>query len=266
MTPAPRALVLLLSALTLAALVPSQRSHASSAISTREPGLVCDRTQQLCYDRDGISLPATAQNFGRYGEDQARRLIRKGERGRTFLLSNGVACDVTVRTCWDDGWERKNLSKAMTRHLFGSPISGSGSGSGYGSGSGSGYGSGSGSPGWNDGWSGGNNGYTAQCQLRRGGRSVFQGNCELLEQSNGREQRFIATMRNGPRYVFQNRGGTISISDSSGGSWPVQFRDYGRAAVFRWADMSLETRQGVYGGSSNDRNRTLEELLRQLFN
>jgi hypothetical protein len=46
----------------------------------------------------------------------------------------------------------------------------------------------------------------------------------------------------------------------------VQHRDYGRAAVFRWADMSLEARQGSYRGNNSDRNRSLEEMLPQLFN
>jgi hypothetical protein len=246
MTPAPRTLPLLLAGLTLASVLAIPARSASGAISTRESGLVCDAAEQLCYDRNGLSLPATAQNFGRFGEDKARRLLRQGERGRTFLLSNGVACDVTVRTCWDDGWKRRNVSNAMTRHLFGR-----------------------GTPGWSDAGSGNGNGngsgYSAQCLLRQGGRTVFQGNCELRERGEGRERRFIASMRNGPRYVFQNERGGYRIVDGSGGSWPVDYRDYGRAAVFRWADMSLETRQGSYGGSS-DRNRTLEELLRQLFN
>lgn len=248
MKPAPTALPVLLAALALSPIVLSVRGQAAGAINTSEPGVVCDSGEQLCYDQNGLSIETTRRNFGRSGADKARQLIRQGERGRTFQLSNGVACDVNARTCWDDGWKRRNISRNLTRHLFGSGSQGSGS------------------PAWNNGGSGGTSGYTADCLLRRGGRTLFQGSCELQEQNNGRERRFIATMRNGPRYVFQNRGGNVSISDGSGGSWPVQYRDYGRGAVFRWADMSLEARQGSYGGSSNDRNRALEELLRQLFN
>jgi hypothetical protein len=252
MKPAPTAIPALLAALALSPVVLSAGGQAGGPIDTNEPGVVCDAGEQLCYNQNGLSVDTTRRNFGRSSAEKARQLIRRGERGRTFQLSNGVACDVNARTCWDDGWKRRNISGKLTRHLFGSGSQGSGSSSS--------------STSWNDGWSGGSNGYTADCLLRRGGRTLFQGSCELLEQNNGRERRFIATMRNGPRYVFQNRGGNVSIGDGSGGSWPVQYRDYGRAAVFRWADMSLEARQGSYGGSANDRNRTLEELLRQLFN
>ena len=212
-------------------------------VDTREPGVVCDSAEQLCYDGRGLAVEATRRNFGRYGEDKARRLIARGERGRTFLLSNGVACDVAVRTCWDDGWKRRNVSRGMTRHLF----------------------TGSGGT-WNDDWSTNGSGYSAECLLRRGGRTVFQGSCELREQGSGRERIFTASMRNGPRYVFRKDRGSMWISDSSGGSWPVQHRDYGQAAVFRWADMNLEARQGSYRGSSYDRNRSLEDLLQQMFN
>jgi hypothetical protein len=204
------ALPALLAGFALSAALPLTPLSAADRIDTREPGVVCDSAEQLCYDGRGLALEATRRSFGRYGEDKARRLIAKGERGRTFLLSNGVACDVGVRTCWEDGWKRRNVAKSMTRHLF----SGGGTGT------------------WNDDWSG-----------------------------NG-----TATMRNGPRYVFRKERGSVWISDSSGGSWPVQHRDYGKAAVFRWADMSLEARQGSYRGSGSDRNRDLEGMLQQLFN
>ncbi|MFN9620183.1 MAG: hypothetical protein ACK55X_10770 [Synechococcaceae cyanobacterium] len=236
---------MLLAALTVAAPLPQSRLLAAGSIDTREPGVVCDSIEQLCYNGSGLALDATRRSFGRYGETKARRLIEKGERGRTFKLSNGVACDVAVRTCWDDGWKRRNVSNAMTRHLFSG-----------------------GSQGWNNSWSDGGSGYSGECLVRRRGRTLFQGSCELREQGNGREQRFIATMRNGPRYVFQRQRqrGDVWISDGSGGSWPVDYRDYGRAAVFRWSDMSLEARQGSYRGSTSNRNRSLEEVLEQLFN
>lgn len=240
------ALPALLAGLALSAALPHPPLAAAGRIDTREPGVVCDSQEQLCYDGQGLALEATRRSFGRYGEDKARKLIARGERGRTFLLSNGTACDVSVRTCWEDGWKRRNVSKNLTRHLF---AGGSGSGGG-----------------WNDEWSNNGSGYSAECLLRRGGRTVFQGSCELREKGSGREQTFIATMRNGPRYVFRRERGSVWINDSNGGSWPVQHRDYGRAAVFRWADMSLETRQGSYRGNNSDRNRSMEDLLQQLFN
>jgi hypothetical protein len=238
------ALPALLAGLALSAALPLGPLLAAGRVDTREPGIVCDSAEQLCYDGRGLALEATRRSFGRYGEDKARRLIAKGERGRTFLLSNGTACDVAVRTCWEDGWKRRNVAKSLTRHLF----------------------AGGSSSGWNDEWSENGSGYSGECLLRRGGRTLYQGSCELREQGSGRDVRFIASMRNGPRYVFRRERGSVWISDSTGGSWPVQHRDYGRAAVFRWADMSLEARQGSYRGSSSDRNRGLEDLLQQLFN
>jgi hypothetical protein len=235
---------LLLAALTLAAALPPHHLQAAGAIDTRQPGVVCDSVEQLCYNSEGLALEPTRRTFGRYGENKARRLIDRGERGRTFKLSNGMACDVAARTCWDDGWKKRNVSNSMTRHLFAG-----------------------GSQGWNDSWSdGGSSGYSGECLVRRGGRTLYQGNCELKEMGNGRERRFVATMREGPRYVFQRQRGNVWISDGSGGNWPVEFRDYGRAAVFRWADMSLEARQRSYTGSPSNRNRGLEDLLQDLFN
>jgi hypothetical protein len=238
------ALPALVAGLALSAALPLGPLAAADRIDTRQPGVVCDSAEQLCYDGRGLALDATRRSFGRYGEDKARRLIAKGERGRTFQLSNGVACDVGVRTCWEDGWKRRNVAKSLTRHLF----------------------AGGGTGGWNDDWSENGSGYSGECLLRRAGRTLYQGSCELQEQGTGRDRRFIASMRNGPRYVFRQERGSVWISDSSGGNWPVQHRDYGRAAVFRWADMSLEARQGSYRGSSSDRNRGMEEVLQQLFN
>lgn len=213
--------------------------QARNAIDMSRPGLVCDQAEQLCYDREGISLSETRRSYGRYAEQKARRLIASGERGRTFLLSNGVACDVKARTCWDDGWKRRNVANGLTRHLFGSGGGGN----------------------WNS--SGGS--YSADCLLRRAGRVLYNGNCELRESSGDRSDRFSATLGNGARYTFRSDRGRWWIGDSSGGRWPVVHNDYGRAAVFRWADMSLETRQRNYRGNDS-RNRSIEDVLRELFN
>lgn len=227
-------------ALLLAAAPGSLSAQARSEIDTSQSGLVCDQAEQLCYDRNGIALNATRTNFGRFGEDKARRLINRGERGRPFLLSSGVVCDIQARTCWDDGWKRRNVAKSLTRHLF-SSSGGSGS--------------------WGDG--GGSS--SAVCLLRRGGRVLYDGSCELRESNDDRYGRFSAILRNGVRYSFRNDRGRWWINDSSGGRWPVTINDYGRAAVFRWADMSLETRQRNYRGG-DARNRSIEDTLRDLFN
>lgn len=217
----------------------SLSTHARDAIDTRRPGVVCDGAEQLCYDSDGISLRETRRRFGRSGEEKARRLLSRGERGRTFKLSDGSACDVAARTCWDDGWKRRNVANSLTRHLFGSGGSGS--------------------------WGDSNASHSADCVLRRAGRVVYEGNCELRESSNNRSDRFSAILRNGTSYSFRNDRGRWWISDSRGGRWPVSHYDYGRAGVFRWADMSLETRQRNYRGGDG-RNRGIEDLLRDLFN
>jgi hypothetical protein len=235
--------VALLPVALLLCLWPDRGATARSAIDTRQPGLVCDTAEQLCYDRVGISLSATRQSFGRYGEDRARSLIARGERGRTFQLSNGVACDVKARTCWDDGWQRRNVAKSLTRHLFGSGSSGGNGGSGI--------------------WAGGNQ--SAICLLRRAGRVVYDGSCELREDNDDRTGLYSAILRNGTRYSFRNDRGRWWISDNSGRRWPVAINDYGQAAVFRWGDITLETRQRTYRGG-NGSNRSVEDTLRDLFN
>jgi hypothetical protein len=225
---------------TLAAtvLIGAATVQARSAIDTSRAGVVCDQAEQLCFNRDGISVSDTRRSFGRSGEEKARRLIARGEWGRTFLLSSGVACDVRARTCWDDGWKRRNVARSLSRHLFGSG---------------------------NDNWGDSGVSDSADCLLRRAGRVLYDGRCELRESSADRTDRFSAILRNGERYTFRSERGRWWINDSRGGRWPVSFNDYGRAAVFRWADMSLETRQRNYRGG-NGRNRSIDDMLRDLFN
>ncbi len=244
MKPATIALPLLLCLVGLPSPLSPTTLWAAGMVATPEAGVVCDSVEQLCYDRGGLALDATRRNFGRRGENKARRLLDQGETGRKFKLSNGIACDTSVRLCWDDGWKRRNVAKSMTRQLF--------SGS---------------SQSWNETKPGGGSSTSAECLLRQAGRTVFQGSCELQKVDDGGERRVIATLRNGPRYVFQNQGGKVWISDARGGRWPVKHRDHGQAVVFVWADMNLEARQGSYGGgSAGNRTRSLEDLLRQLFN
>jgi hypothetical protein len=96
---------------------------------------------------------------------------------------------------------------------------------------------------------------------------VYNGNCELREEQDGNRKRFVVTLGNGSRYSFDNRRGEFRISDANGGSWPVQFIDRGSSAEFRWANMTLQTTQNAYNGSSKPNlGRSLGQLLEALFN
>ena len=218
-------------------------SGGSGAVFAPNPGSLCDRANQLCFDQQGLSLGITRDVFGRYAEKNALRNLNGQAPPRQFLLSNGVACDVNVRLCWEDGWRRRLVSQRASQQLFGS----------------GGFNGGGNQPSVNQ--------NTGLCRLSRQLQVVYNGNCELREVQDGNRKRFVVTLGNGNRFSFDNRRGDFRISDASGGSWPVQFSDRGRSAEFRWADMSLQTTQNAYNGSTKPNlGRTLGQLLEALFN
>jgi len=218
-------------------------SGGSGAVFAPNPGSLCDRANQLCFDGQGLSLGITRDVFGRYAEKNALRNLNGQAPPRQFLLSNGVACDVNVRLCWEDGWRRRVVSQRASQQLFGSGA----------------FNGGGNQPSVSQ--------NTGLCRLSRQLQVVYNGNCELREVQDGNRKRFVVTLGNGSRYSFDNRRGEFRISDASGGSWPVQFNDRGRSAEFRWADMSLQTTQNNYNGSTKPNlGRTLGQLLEALFN
>jgi hypothetical protein len=82
-------------------------------------GIVCDRSEQVCYDQRGANVAETGRKFGEYAAQEVRkRLDKKNEWGtKKFTLSNGVKCNIGNRVCKKDEGEGER-SKKITNHLF----------------------------------------------------------------------------------------------------------------------------------------------------
>jgi hypothetical protein len=77
------------------ALVPAVASAlpnpaGQSSITMPATGVVCDGTNQLCYDRNGLSLPLTGRYVGQYDERTAQQNF--GYRLPYAVLNSATAC------------------------------------------------------------------------------------------------------------------------------------------------------------------------------
>jgi len=91
----------------------------NAAIDFPRQGVVCDRATKMCFDSSGVSATLTREYFGRNAERELIRKLSGISRPTQFQLSDGDVCDVRRQTCWDDGWGGKNISKALSKQLFG---------------------------------------------------------------------------------------------------------------------------------------------------
>lgn len=185
--------------------------------------MVCDAAPQICYDSRGPSLLMTRMV---YGDAASRRLLaqlsgRPPE--RQFLLSEGQLCDVTLRSCWDDGWRRRRFNTILSRHLFGASAQ---------SPTGPAQPNPVPAPSAAD----------RQCALMQRMRPVVSGRCTLSRQSEGFWTTYMVRLEGGQIYRFQRRGALLLLSDATG-NWPVIVRDLGTSVQFRWADLQLEVAQ-----------------------
>jgi hypothetical protein len=224
--------------------------------------VLCDakglRGSGVCYDGKGVSIPLTGRFLGRSAAAQLTTYLSSNPAPLEFRLSNGTVCSVPARTCWEDGWSKRNVAQRLSRQLFSASDSGSGSGS-WGS-------SGSSNDGWNVSQSAKD---TGLCSLSRGTRPVFEGRCDLRQMTRGDGQaRYRVRLQNGTTYVFSNRGGDVTIADDFGSTWPVTYVNHGVTGIFRWADMTLVATQtaGRSGATNNeDLGRAIGTLLNTLF-
>jgi hypothetical protein len=221
--------------------------------------VLCDalglRGSGVCYDSAGASIPLTGRHLGSRAEAQLRAYLADNPAPREFRLSNGTVCSVPERTCWEDGWTRKNVAQKLSRQLF--SASGSGSDSTV---------STPAEP----------SRMTGLCSLSRAGRGVFDGPCDLRQMNRGDGvSRYRVRLNNGTTYVFTNRAGSFSIADDFGSTWPVSHVNHGVTGIFRWGDMSLVATQTVARGAMSesseapagqeDLGRALGSLLNTLF-
>lgn len=236
---------------------PSPQPMPGQTLLFPSAGVVCDQSDQRCYDSAGLSLGLTRQYFGAFAEQKALTNLGGKRPGPVFRLSDGSRCDVRQYSCWSGGggFGQPIINQQLTSQLFGgmprpnpypmpAPAPGPSPQPGPGA-------------------------YTAQCRLMRGGSTVFNGPCALNEVRQGYQPRFEVQLQSGPRYVFQQTQNGYQISDGTGGTWPVQFSDNGRSGTFRWADMSLSATQNNYRPESNSNakfGRALGNFLVDLFN
>ncbi len=230
---------------------------AAQEVRSPAPGVLCDaqalRGSGVCYDARGASIPLTGRYLGRRAEAQLANYLASNPAPLDFRLSNGAVCSVAARTCWEDGWSKRNVAQRLTAQLFNNAQPGPGPSG--------------------DGWTGQGGRDTGLCSLSRGSRPLFDGRCDLRQMGQGDGQtRYRVRLNNGTTYVFTNRGGTVSIADDFGSTWPVTYVNHGVTGIFRWADMSLVATQtagrsgSLSSSSSNeDLGRAIGTLLNTLF-
>ncbi|PZV20274.1 MAG: hypothetical protein DCF18_14340 [Cyanobium sp.] len=261
----------------------------SASIDYPRQGVVCDRATKMCFDSTGVSVTLTREYFGRSAERELIRKLSGSNRPTQFQLSNGDVCDVRRQTCWDDGWDGKNISRALSKQLFGNngawrnPGSGNTSNnwnnnSGWNNSGGGGWNNNSGNNGsWNNGNNWNNNNWqqgqgNTACELRQGNRRLFNGSCVLNRRESSNGMAYNVELGDGRRYSFFNRQGNLVLRDATG-VWPVQVSNSNGNVSFRWADLRLEAQdsrwnnQGQQGGFE-DVNPTgvfLQNLFNNLF-
>jgi hypothetical protein len=254
-------------ALLVGGLITAPLAVWAQAVQFPAPGVLCDakglRGSGVCYDKNGVSLPLTGRYLGSRAEAQLSNYLAGNPAPREFRLSNGTLCSVPERTCWEDGWSKRNVAQRLSRELFTPATSGSATTEGRPP-----------SPGKE----------TGLCSLSRTGRPLFDGPCDLRQVNRGDGvTRYRVRLNNGTSYFFTNRNGTVSIADDFGSTWPVTHVNHGVTGIFRWSDMSLVATQtegrdastGTTSGSTTapttgttpneDLGRALGSLLNTLF-
>jgi hypothetical protein len=86
------------------------------AVSSPEPGILCDQKGGFCADYQGISMAYTKQFLGEKAE---KKLLDMGDFDMsTFTLTNGVHCEAKTKKCTVSKLSDK-VDVAHTKALFG---------------------------------------------------------------------------------------------------------------------------------------------------
>jgi len=216
----------------------------AQAYGLPRPGVVCDKVDATCYTDQGPSVAQTGREYGRKAQEDLLRSLSGRPPVPMFRLSGGELCDLRQRRCWDDGNQRRNPSKTITRQLFGS------------------------ASGNNQGW-GDSSQSRRQCQLEQRGRTLFRGPCDLESRQEGTGVTYRVATDDGRNYNFFARGNQLWLRDATG-LWPVGWRDWGDQVQFRWSDLELRASRGR--SARPDRNQDhsqqqqdLNQLIKSLF-
>lgn len=241
----------------LTTVVPQPGWTQSNSLKLTGNGIVCDRGSRICYDRQGPSLAMTRREFGQRSEQNLRRQISGRPNAWDVRFSSGEVCDLRREICWDDGRSRTNISKRLSRQLFGengdwARANGKGN-NGWGNNGRGKNGNGWGTNNWeNNNWENNNFGSNSWgqptaldsgfCELNQRGRRIFSGNCDLQQRSTANGTAYLVNLGNGREYSFYDRRGQLIMVDDNG-TWPVAYSRRVTGGEFRWGDLQLVARQ-----------------------
>ena len=201
----------------------------NSGLTFPQKGVVCDPAGPICYDQQGISLGLTRNYYGQRAEKDLLIQFSNQPMPREYRLSDGSVCSIPDRTCWNDGWKKRNVNHKLTNQLYAQH---------------------------NDVLSK-ENGY---CRLDDWGLNTYNGRCRLIRATGKPEflgSTYTVRMANRPELLFGNRNGHL-VANSGGRSWPAQFENLGNnTAVFRWGTKQLVVNTLVYGSDGNYRTPPL---------
>jgi hypothetical protein len=210
----------------------------TSAISRVGPGVICDRTAAICFDRQGPSIGLTKQYLGSGAALRLTANLSGRPTPSEFSLSNGSFCSVSQSTCWTSN-RRDRLNDSLTRELYpNSPALQSAVTKTLG-----------------------------LCSITQRGRGIYDGSCELrlVSREPGDISRYSVTTNDGRKYIFKRTGSTFQLEDATG-TWPVQFINHGYTGVFRWSDIKLvATRQHNLLNPQQPQPRNSNDVINNLF-
>lgn len=218
--------------------LPAAGGAGLQGLQAPRSGVICDPAGQVCYDQAGISLGLTREYYGALAEQALLRNLAGQIPPKQFRLSDGSACDVTLRTCWSDGWARQRVNTALSMQLFGGmrPDAGGIAQAGR----------------------------PAQCRISRWFKVLYSGNCTIATEAGNRIRSLKVQLQDGKAYnVSRQRGGGYQLSDPQGALWPVQLRDQGTNLSLAWSDRVLTVTPLNRPGGGMNLGQLINTLLGQ---
>ena len=91
----------------------------ASEVYSPGPGAVCDKVGKACFDKEGLSIGITKDEFGQEAADKVANSIEEAGDNwdpTSFTMSNGVSCNTTKKVCDDSSG---HFDKQFTKDLFG---------------------------------------------------------------------------------------------------------------------------------------------------
>lgn len=90
-----------------------------TSITMPESGAACNGINQLCYERNGLSLPLTGRYFGQYAERTAQQNFSYRLPLRRFELSTGMFCQTDQALFWRQDNGQRVRAARIAEQVFG---------------------------------------------------------------------------------------------------------------------------------------------------